>query len=273
VDNLFHEPAKFSIELFNKVITLNVDMLVMTWLVMVIIIVLAILATKKLTTIPGKIQNIFELFIESFKDMVVSTIGEDGHKYVPLISTIFIFVLISNWIGIFPKIFTFIGMVIALILKIFGLTAANIEVHSFFNVGFMPPMNEWYSFFFKIPEFSEPTRYLSTDLALGFIVAVVVHGAAIKEKGIAGYFKSYAEPMWFLYPLNIISEIAKVISHSFRLFGNVLGGSIIIIIVSKLVFQIGLPVMLNVFFGLFVGAIQAFVFAMLAVTYIAIASK
>jgi len=70
--------------------------------------------------------------------------------------------------------------------------------------------------------------------------------------------------------LNIVGEFGKTISHSFRLFGNILGGSIIIIVISNLTKYIGLPVFLNSFFGLFVGAIQAFVFAMLALVYISL---
>jgi len=74
-------------------------------------------------------------------------------------------------------------------------------------------------------------------------------------------------------PLNIIGELAKVISISFRLFGNIMGGAIIIIVVSHMVYNLVLPPFLNAFFGLFVGTIQAFVFTMLTITYIAVATK
>ncbi len=74
-------------------------------------------------------------------------------------------------------------------------------------------------------------------------------------------------------PLNIIGELAKVISISFRLFGNIMGGAIIIIVVSYLVYGILLPPLLNLFFGLFVGTVQAFVFTMLTLVYIAVQVK
>jgi len=74
-------------------------------------------------------------------------------------------------------------------------------------------------------------------------------------------------------PLNIIGEIAKIVSISFRLFGNIMGGSIIILVVSYLTWSILLPPFLNAFFGMFVGTIQAFVFTMLTVVYISVQVK
>jgi len=76
--------------------------------------------------------------------------------------------------------------------------------------------------------------------------------------------------MFIMAPLNIIGELAKVISISFRLFGNIMGGAIIILVVSYLTFSIITPPFLNAFFGMFVGTIQAFVFTMLTVVYIAV---
>jgi F-type H+-transporting ATPase subunit a len=76
-----------------------------------------------------------------------------------------------------------------------------------------------------------------------------------------------------MMPLNVIGELAKIISISFRLFGNIMGGSIIILVVSYLCYSIILPPFLNAFFGLFVGTIQAFVFTMLTVVYISVQVK
>ena len=120
----------------------------------------------------------------------------------------------------------------------------------------------------SIPGLSEPTRNLNVPLGLGIMAISVVHFMAIKTKGLKTYLKGYAEPLFFLAPLNVIGELSKVISISFRLFGNIMGGAIIVVVVSSLVRYIMLPVGLNMFFGLFVGTIQAFVFTMLALTYI-----
>ena len=79
--------------------------------------------------------------------------------------------------------------------------------------------------------------------------------------------------MFFMMPLNVIGELAKIVSISFRLFGNIMGGAIIILVVSHLTYSLVLPPFLNAFFGLFVGTIQAFVFTMLTVVYISVQVK
>jgi F-type H+-transporting ATPase subunit a len=114
---------------------------------------------------------------------------------------------------------------------------------------------------------------LNTPLGLGILGFVVAHYTGIKYKGWKGYLSAYFEPIAFMFPLNIISELAKVVSISFRLYGNIIGGSIIIIVVSSLVYNLVLPPLLNGFFGLFVGAIQAFVFTMLTLVYISVQIK
>jgi F-type H+-transporting ATPase subunit a len=76
-----------------------------------------------------------------------------------------------------------------------------------------------------------------------------------------------------MMPLNVIGEIAKIVSISFRLFGNIMGGAIIILVVSYLTYSFILPPFLYAFFGLFVGTIQAFVFTMLTVVYISVQVK
>jgi F-type H+-transporting ATPase subunit a len=105
---------------------------------------------------------------------------------------------------------------------------------------------------------------------MGFFIA---HWAGIRAKGFKVYVKAYFEPMFFMMPLNVIGELAKVVSISFRLFGNIMGGSIIILVVSYLTYSVLLPPFLNAFFGLFVGTIQGFVFTMLTVVYISVQVK
>lgn len=121
----------------------------------------------------------------------------------------------------------------------------------------------------------EPTRDLNTTLGLGLICAAVAHTSGIKVKGWKKYLAGYIEPGgvigWFMLPMNIVGEIAKVGSHSIRLYGNILGGAILIIVIATLtrhlvIFNVGL----QFFFGLFVGLVQAFVFAMLALAYISV---
>ena len=124
-----------------------------------------------------------------------------------------------------------------------------------------------------IPHLEEPTKDLNTPLALGLMGFVIAHWAGIRSKGFKAYIGEYFSPIFFMMPLNVIGEIAKIVSISFRLFGNIMGGSIIILVVSYLTWNILLPPLLNGFFGLFVGTIQAFVFTMLTVVYIAVQVK
>jgi len=122
-----------------------------------------------------------------------------------------------------------------------------------------------------VPFASEPTKNLNVPVGHMLVVLFVVHFEAIRVKGLGKYIKSYNEPFFIMMPLNVVGEIAKGVSLSFRLFGNILGGSIIIAVISYLVKYMLLPVGLSMFFGLFVGTIQAFVFTMLAMTYMAVA--
>jgi F-type H+-transporting ATPase subunit a len=124
-----------------------------------------------------------------------------------------------------------------------------------------------------VPHMEEPTKDLNTPLSLGILGFVIAHAAGIRSKGLKAYLKEYMEPIFFMAPLNIIGELAKIVSISFRLFGNIMGGSIIILVVSYLTYSVLLPPFLYAFFGLFVGTIQAFVFTMLTVVYISVQVK
>lgn len=124
-----------------------------------------------------------------------------------------------------------------------------------------------------IPGLSEPTKDLNTTLGLGIMGFIIAHHAGIKTKGFKTYIKEYFQPIFFMMPLNVIGELAKVISISFRLYGNIMGGSIIILVVSYLVYDLVIPPFLNGFFGLFVGTVQAFVFTMLTLVYISVQVK
>ena len=122
-----------------------------------------------------------------------------------------------------------------------------------------------------IPGFMEPTRNLNVPLGLGIFAVIIVHITAIKVKGVWGHLKNYVNFVKNpLFLLDIVSELSKVVSISFRLFGNILGGAIIILVVSSLVSFVVIPVGLSLFFGIFIGTIQAFVFTMLALTYIGV---
>lgn len=207
---------------FGHNMTFNLEVMIMTWIVIFSLLCFGFLATKKKSLLPGPLQVVGELFVTHLFALTEDALGEElSKKYAPLICALFMFLLLSNWLGI-------------------------------------------------IPHLEEPTKDLNTPLSLGIMGFCIAHYAGIRAKGLKAYLKGYCEPMFIMAPLNIIGELAKVISISFRLFGNIMGGAIIILVVSYLTFSIITPPFLNAFFGAFVGTIQAFVFTMLTVVYIAV---
>lgn len=269
-------------QLFGHSITVNPITFYMTWLVMALMVLVGIYYAKKLTFIPSKVQSLFELVYEFLEDITLSTLGKkDGPKYVPFIVTLFVFILVSNWIGILPHFFAFIGSMLAFFHWLVGGQSVSFVFDSIFSFSLNVPGDVWYSFLLNMPAFEEPTKSVNTDLALAFFVFFVVQSYGIKRKGFLTYIRDFADdpfPMkgplilfFFLNPffyLNLLGLVASVVSHSFRLFGNIFGGSMIIVIVSSLLNYFLVPVGLFAFFGLFAGLVQAFVFTMLAVTYI-----
>ena len=213
------------IPFFGHNITINLEVVVMTWIVFAIIFAIGIAATRKHGILPRPFQALGELIVSVLYELTEDALGKEmAPKYAPLISALFLFLLFSNWVGL-------------------------------------------------VPHMEEPTKDLNTTLGLGVMGFVIAHYAGIKTKGFKAYAKEYFQPIFFMMPLNLIGELAKIVSISFRLFGNIMGGSIIILVVSYLTYSVILPPFLYAFFGLFVGTIQAFVFTMLTVVYISVQVK
>ena len=213
------------IPFFGHNITINLEVILMTWIVFALLIVIGLLASRKKTMLPRPIQALGELIVGLLYELTEDALGKDLAKtYAPLICALFMFLLLSNWLGI-------------------------------------------------IPHLEEPTKDLNTTLGLGVMGFLIAHYAGIKSKGFKAYLKEYFQPIFFMMPLNLIGELAKIDSISFRLFGNIMGGAIIILVVSHLTYSIIIPPFLYAFFGLFVGTIQAFVFTMLTVVYISVQVK
>lgn len=115
---------------------------------------------------------------------------------------------------------------------------------------------------------SPPTADLNTALALATITFVNIQYYSIRRKGLAAHLRGFTEPVAFLLPLNIISEIALPFSMAFRLFGNMLGGAIIMGLLYS-VLPIAVPVLPHLYFDIFAGIVQTFIFVMLTMTFIA----
>lgn len=275
------EVSLSTITLFGKTIEYNPIMFIMTWLVVALIIFLGLRAVSRLSNKPGKLQSIFELIYEFLEDITISTLGkEDGKRYLPFIVTIFVFVLTSNWISLIPNVFQFLGTLIGIVSSFFN-SSVTVAFNGLTNITLNAPDSVWYSFLLNMPSIEEPTKFINTDLAIALLVFFAVQGYGIRNKGFLGYLRGFVDdpfpmkgPLILLFPLNpflylnIIGAIANTVSHAFRLFGNIFGGGMIIIIVSSLLKFFLVPVGLNGFFTIFAGVVQAFVFTMLSITYI-----
>lgn len=206
-------------------LTFNLEAILMTWIVIIGLILFGYMTTRKRGIRPSSFQVVGELLVSNLYALADDALDKAlAKKYAPMVCALFMFLVLSNWLGI-------------------------------------------------IPHLEEPTKDLNTPLSLGLMGFFIAHYAGIKAKGFKVYIRAYFEPMFFMMPLNLIGELAKVVSISFRLFGNIMGGSIIILVVSYLTYSVLLPPFLNAFFGLFVGTIQAFVFTMLTVVYISVQVK
>jgi len=122
-----------------------------------------------------------------------------------------------------------------------------------------------------VPGFQPPTGSLSTTTALALCVLVAVPAFGIASKGLRGYLKSYLEPTAFMLPFNIVSEITRTISLSIRLFGNMMSGTMITAMALAIA-PLFFPIIMNVL-GLLIGVIQAYIFSVLALVYIASATR
>jgi F-type H+-transporting ATPase subunit a len=194
----------FGISITNTVVS--------TWVMMALIIFVMLLIRKYK---PGA----GEIILEMINNIVSTVMPEEANisKYLPLLSTLAIFLLLGNIFSVFP------GMV-------------------------------------------SPTANINTTTALAIIVFFAVHIYGIREKGLWGYTKDLANPI-FILPLEIVSQFSRTLSLAVRLFGNVLSTDLIVIIVFALIpFIVPLPLTL---LGMLTGALQAYIFLVLSSLYIA----
>ncbi len=192
-----------------------------TWFVMLVLIVVAFLASRAVKMVPGGLQNFMEVVVSGVENLIEETMGPKGKAYFPLLATFALFILVSNLVALIP--------------------------------GFYPP-----------------TANLNTNGALALTVFAMTHIIGFKEHGFH-YFKHFMGPILALAPLifiiEIIGHLARPLSLSLRLFGNMYGHEIVLMIFLALVpFLLPVPMMLM---GVLVAFIQTFVFTLLAMIYIA----
>jgi F-type H+-transporting ATPase subunit a len=212
--------------------------LLLTFIVSLILIIFSIIFRNKIKLVPGKIQGLVEMGIEALLGLMSSVLGskEAAEKYLPLVATIFIFILTSNWLGLLPGVGSFI-----------------------FNNGRA-----------EVPLLRSPAADLNFTLAFAIIAVFATNFFGMVVLGVFKHIKkflNFSNPMnFFVGLLELLSEISRIVSFSFRLFGNIFAGEVLLAIMFFLLpYIVPIPfMMLEMFFGM----IQAFIFAMLTLVFL-----
>ena len=217
------------------------ETVVTSWIIMAGLIIAAFLLTRNLKPVPtSKVQIMLEYAVVTLRNLVHSNMGDDIEKrmpnILPYIGSLFLFFVCSNLIGLLG--------------------------------------------------FKSPTTDVDTTLGWALITVFLIYYEGMKAKGLK-YWKGLLEPVPLLLPLNIVSEIATPISLTFRPFGNILGGTVImgllyqlLAFISSLIpnvsipfLQLVIPVPLHLYFDLFSGCLQAFIFVMLTMVFVSNATE
>ncbi len=217
--------------------------LIMSWVAMVTLIAVTFALRRTMTLVPGRFQAFIEVVFESLLNLVDS-ITQDRHKtekFLPLVLTFFLFIITANWLSLLP-----------------GVGSIGIWEEDTL-----------------IPIFRPANTDLNNTLALAIIAVVAAHFFGLRSLGIKkhiGKFINVHGPIdFFVGLLEAIGEVSRVLSFSFRLFGNMFAGEVLLLVLASLI-----PVFIPIpFLGfeLFVGFIQALVFAMLTLVFLTIATS
>lgn len=233
----------------EKVFTLGgifavTNSLLTSWIVMGLVTVFSLVATRKLSLIPGNIQSIAEMIVDGIYKLFETVLHEKIKIFFPLLATLFIFIISMNWVGLLPG----VGTV--------GITRIEAGHERF------------------IPLFRPGTADLNTTLALAFIAVLIIQYYGLRSLG-AGYLKRFINlknPIYFFVGLlELMGEFTRVISFAFRLFGNIFAGEVLLTVIAFL-----MPILVPLpFLGLelFVGFIQALVFSMLTAAFLSQATS
>jgi len=213
----------------HELLKINPHTLYNTWAVLILILILSLFGRWTLSRKKSVARYLTLQGVEQLIDLFVQSVGIFYPTHFFFIATVFIFILLSNWLSI-------------------------------------------------IPHLEEPTADINTTLALGLISFFYKEKVTIQVHGWKNYLKEFFQPFFIMFPLNVIGHFSKIVSLSFRLFGNIFGGAIITTMYAaarsmSVIFEIlGILSSFNFivigFFIFFEGLIQAFVFTMLTLTYL-----
>jgi F-type H+-transporting ATPase subunit a len=219
----------FTIHAFGLSVPIS-DTVVATWIVMAIIFLFGVLATRRLKEIPSKPQVLVEAFVGFINKIAEDNLGHHWKSFAAFLGTIFTFLIVAN---------------LAPLVTPMG------------GFGFEPP--------FVIKPL---TRDINVTAAFAVVVIITVFVASVRYRGVGGFIKSLFRPNPIMLPFNLMEYLIKPLSLSLRLFGNILGAYIIMQLIEA-VMPVVMPPILGLYFDLFDGLIQAVVFSFLSTIYIA----
>lgn len=194
------------------------ESVVVTWIIMAVLVLVSFILTRnlKINNI-SKRQAFVEMVVTKLTGMVEGMIGEEGKRYVPYLTTVMLYIGVSNIIGLFG--------------------------------------------------FKSPTKDLNVTLALALMSIILVEAAGIYHKGVKKWLHKFTEPIAIVTPINILEVFTRPLSLCMRLFGNVLGAFVIMELI-KMVVPVFIPAAFSLYFDLFDGLLQAYVFVFLTSLYI-----
>jgi len=220
--------------------------MIATWLAILVIAIVGIFVKINIKKVPGTLQNIFEMAIEYLLDLAdnVTQDREKSKLFLPWVTTFFFFILFANWMELIP---------------------------GFSSIGIEEIVHGKHEF---VPILRSANTDLNTTLALALLSMVLVQIFGMYKLGFFKYlgkFFTLKGPIdFFVGILELISEISKIVSFSFRLFGNIFAGEVLLVVIAFLI-----PYVVPVPFyamEIFVGAIQALVFSMLSLVFMNMAT-
>lgn len=201
------------------------NVVVMSWIAMLLIIIWAWASTRKMKLVPKGLQKSAELVVETINNFAENIIGKSGKQFAPYLGTVALFLGIVNTVGA---------------LSMSEVTGGVI---------------------------SPATRSMGIPVALAIMTIVLAVGAGIYKRGGLGYIKRLFEPLPIMFPFNVLEFVIKPLSLSMRLFGNILGAYILMEMLIS-VLPVIAPSIACLYFDIFDGGLQAFVFVLLTSLYI-----
>jgi F-type H+-transporting ATPase subunit a len=212
--------------------------LVIMFVVMAALIIPGLLLRRRISPVPGGLQNFMEFLLETVEGMVGPGLGKFGRQLFPFIATFFLFILFANWFSLLPL----VG------------TVGWIEQHGEESI--------------LIPFLRPATADINMTLSLALGAFIIIHSTGIRSHGVGGHLKAIAQNSWLLFPIFLIIELFVLVSLSFRLFGNLFAGEVLLGLAAWQGYVVGAVfLVLELLFGL----IQAIVFTMLTVSFTAVA--